>query len=197
MLAACSSGSEHRPKPAFIMVNPCLNPTDKYSTVVSKQIFNDTAGKESSIAIATVTHVPEGAITAAHAVQGMQSPFKLITEYDLAYTLRKPVIRPAVKKGQTLTLVGFPAGCEKPTIRTGVVYHQRRKHEFILLFAEGTLPAFEGMSGGAVLNAAGDVVAIAITQNYPLDRDRDGVMEHSADIIELNGVLPVDPLATP
>lgn len=178
--------------PKTVALNPCLNPSEQFADVVTQTTFENKKARFTSTA--TVTNVPEGQLTAKHVLLGISSDYQLHPTMDVASRLTQPVNRTQLRKGERITLVGIPAKCDQPSVRLGRVYHQRKDNAFIILFDEGQPPVFEGMSGGAALNDAGEVVGIIITQNYPLDLDRDGKLEHSADIIELAsiGLKPLD-----
>lgn len=175
LLSSTAAHSHHR----------CNGKTDHpYADVVSIGTFrNNDVG---FTAEATVTHIPEGKLTAAHALLGIRSDYRPHRKLDITAMIERPVDRPNVSYGDNLTLVGYPAGCKRSIALQGTAYVERFPGELVVMLNNEVRPIAQGMSGGAALNAKGEVVGIIVNSNHPLDLDDDGTPDQSADIVLLH-----------
>ena len=107
--------------------------------------------------------------------------------------------------GESVYLLGYPGGSDKPTLRQGTVHFHREESgsngyqigTWIIVFeARGDAgiigeAVVGGMSGGIVTDSALNPVGILVTQNSPADLDGDGELEHSVDIVGLGDAYQV------
>ena len=112
---------------------------------------------------------------------------------------------PYLKEGQHVYILGFPGGSSQPSLRQGYVYLKRRAKADTEYITPAVIvaiitpseyvndvrfdPVIGGMSGGVVVSADTlQAVGILVAQNSPHDINRDGVLDQSADVIELRDV---------
>ncbi|RKQ71761.1 trypsin-like peptidase [Litorimonas taeanensis] len=102
----------------------------------------------------------------------------------------KPAARPQSPKiGQSVILMGYPAGSRTPEIRKGTVYYERMPGQWIAHITDPDEPVVTGMSGGPVIDAqSGHPIGIIITRNSPADLNNDRDPDESADFIALASV---------
>lgn len=97
--------------------------------------------------------------------------------------------------GESVFIVGYPAGADSHTVRRGVVYLVRSEPSqpgysglnTIIKLTDPDEPVVGGMSGGAVFSGDGEPLAILVTVNGPADLDQppDGKADHSVDVVPL------------
>lgn len=121
------------------------------------------------------------------------------------YGTRRAKTRPrAPRIGESVYLVGYPAGSKEPTLRKGKVYIKRKVLSGPSQYAHADTivaipvtpgsddvtqePVVGGMSGGAVVSATLEPLAIMVAQNSPADLTGDGVPDNSADVVPLRDV---------
>lgn len=147
-----------------------------------------------------------GWVTARHVIAGMRNTSPPWAPGEIKYhvsvdgatigCMLPEQAPPQPVEKETVTVIGYPAGSQIPAKRKGEIYFRRNVEtngkSWIVKITDPTEPVVPGMSGGVVLNAAGDPLGIIITTNSPADLDphMEG-KEHSLDIASLRDLWDV------
>ena len=110
--------------------------------------------------------------------------------------------------GESVYILGYPAGSDSPSLRRGKVYIERTRSvsdqysqptTIILIEGLSTMveestyePVTGGMSGGVVVSSDYEALAILVTQNGQLDLTGDGIPDNSADVVPLRNAWEME-----
>lgn len=137
----------------------------------------------------TVTLIDEGEVTAFHVVSDTDVEFTRANDInDIARVSGEASIsRAPLRPGDRVTIIGFPAGTDgEPEVRTGTCYLERSAGVMIVRLDNGQLPVVGGMSGGAVVDDAGVVRAVATHRNSRAHLNNDNILDRSIDVAMLS-----------
>lgn len=106
---------------------------------------------------------------------------------------------PEIKLYENVYILGFPAGSDKTSLRTGKVYLKRQDSSgskyleptWIVVFDANNSevisdPVVGGMSGSVVVNSDHEAIGVLVEQNSPTDLDSDGDLEQSGNVVALS-----------